>query len=114
MIFHVDYITLTLYNIKDMLIDKDLLKSCQEVSQVMKSLSHPVRLKILCALLDSKMGVLELADFCQISQPAMSQFLKRLKNEGILDSHKEQTFVYYEVKDKRLVQLLKTLKKLYC
>lgn len=95
-------------------LSKALLRKCEEVSQVMKSLSHPVRLKILCCLMDKERGVNELAEFCEVSQSAMSQFLKRMKAEGMLSARKEQTFVYYSLSNKKLGQLLHAVKDLYC
>jgi ArsR family transcriptional regulator, virulence genes transcriptional regulator len=95
-------------------LSKALLKKCDEVSQVMKSLSHPVRLKILCCLMEQERGVNELADFCEVSQSAMSQFLKRMKIEGILSSRREQTFVYYSISNKKLGLLLHAAREIYC
>ncbi|MCB0362602.1 MAG: winged helix-turn-helix transcriptional regulator [Bdellovibrionales bacterium] len=93
---------------------KALLKKTTSVSRVMKSLSHPVRLKVLCSLLEGEQGVNELAQFCEISQSAMSQFLKRMKTEGILSCRREHHFVFYKISDKKLTQLLLAVKKIYC
>ena len=93
---------------------KEILIKCDEVSQVLKSLSHPVRLKVLCEVLDSEKTVNELTEFCEIPQSAMSQFLLRMKNEGILISRKEGTFVYYALADQKIKKLLKAVKEIYC
>jgi ArsR family transcriptional regulator len=93
---------------------KAILKQCELVSGVLKSLSHPVRLKILCRILDQERSVNELTEFCGISQSAMSQFLNRMKTEGIVVSRREHNFVYYSVADKKLVRLLQALKEIYC
>jgi ArsR family transcriptional regulator, virulence genes transcriptional regulator len=93
---------------------KAILRKCDDVSQIMKSLSHPVRLKILCCLLDQEHSVNELAEFCEVSQSAMSQFLKRMKAEGLLTSRREHNFVYYNIYDKKLIELLRAIKKVYC
>lgn len=93
---------------------KAILRKCDEVSQTVKSLSHPVRLKILCCVMDEEMGVNDLAEFCEVSQSAMSQFLKRMKAEGVLSSRREQNFVYYSISNKKLVQLLRAVKDIYC
>lgn len=95
-------------------VTKAILKQCDIVSQVLKSLSHPVRLKILCQLIEKERSVNELTEFCGISQSAMSQFLGRMKDEGILDSRREHNFVYYSVADAKLVQLLQAIKEIYC
>jgi ArsR family transcriptional regulator len=95
-------------------ITKAILNNCEDVSQIMKSLSHPVRLKILCRLLSKAQSVNELTEFCAISQSAMSQFLKRMKEEGILNARRDHNFVYYSISDKKLTQLLRAIKEIYC
>jgi DNA-binding transcriptional ArsR family regulator len=92
----------------------EILQKCDEVSQVLKSLSHPVRLKVLCQVLESEKTVNELTEFCEIPQSAMSQFLLRMKNEGLLLSRKESTHVYYGLADQKIKKLLKSLKEIYC
>jgi hypothetical protein len=44
----------------------------------------------------------------------MSQFLKRMKLEGVLKSRRDHNFVYYSVANKKLVQLLHSVKEIYC
>ncbi len=93
---------------------KAILRKCNDVSRVMKSLSHPVRLKILCCILEQEQGVNDLAKFCEISQSAMSQFLKRMKAEGVLRSRRDHNFVFYSISDKKLLELLRAIKGIYC
>lgn len=93
---------------------KEILRNSEVVSQTLKSLSHPVRLKVLCQVLEGEKSVNELTVFCEIPQSAMSQFLLRMKNEGILQSRKEGTFVYYSLADLKLKKLLKSIKEIYC
>jgi DNA-binding transcriptional ArsR family regulator len=91
-----------------------LLDRCDEVSALLKSLSHPVRLKVLCQVMEADRTVNELTDFCEISQSAMSQFLNRMKAEGLLTSRKHGTFVYHGLADAKLKKLLKAIKDIYC
>lgn len=91
-----------------------LLRQCDMVSGVLKALSHPVRLKILCHIMEKERSVNDLAEFCGISQSAMSQFLSRMKAEGVVVSRREHNFMYYSVADKKLARLLQTLKEIYC
>ena len=93
---------------------KEILEKSSEVSQVLKSLSHPVRLKVLCQVLEGEKTVNELTDFCGIAQSAMSQFLLRMKNEGILASRTEGTHVFYGLADPKIKKLLKSIKEIYC
>ena len=91
-----------------------ILKQCDSVSQVLKSLSHPVRLKILCQLMEKERSVNDLTEFCGISQSAMSQFLNRMREEGVVTSRREGSHVYYRVSDAKLSRLLCALKEIYC
>ena len=93
---------------------KAILKQCDVVSGILKALSHPVRLKILCHIMEKERSVNELTEFCGISQSAMSQFLNRMKNEGVVVSRREHNFMYYSVADKKLARLLQALKEIYC
>jgi DNA-binding transcriptional ArsR family regulator len=91
-----------------------ILKKCDDVSQTLKSLSHPVRLKVLCQVIEGERSVNELTEFCEISQSAMSQFLNRMRSEGILKSRREGSHVYYGVADPKLIRLLRAIKEIYC
>lgn len=89
-------------------------KSCDEVSQILKALSHPQRLMVLGHLLQSPKTVSDLVELCKISQSQMSQFLIRMKMEGLIKSEKEGKFSVYSLADKRLVHLMRTIQAEYC
>ncbi|GIL16466.1 MAG: transcriptional regulator [Oligoflexia bacterium] len=96
-------------------ITKPLLQKCDDVSHVLKAISHPVRLKILCYLIQKEESTVgDLTDFCEISQSAMSQFLGRMKEEGLLEARREGQCMYYSVKDLNLIHLLKAIREIYC
>jgi DNA-binding transcriptional ArsR family regulator len=60
------------------------------------------------------MSVLELVDMCEISQSQMSQFLSRMKAEGLVQCRRDGTYQYYSLADKKLEELLKFLHATYC
>jgi ArsR family transcriptional regulator, virulence genes transcriptional regulator len=93
---------------------KKIKKSCEEVAQILKALSHPQRLLILGHLLRGEKTVSDLEDVCDISQSQLSQFLGRMKLEGLIDSRKEGRFQYYYVADERLKHLMATIQQEYC
>ena len=97
--------TLSIYKIK---------KFCDEVCLILKSLSHPQRLLILGYLLQGPKSVSQLVSLCKISQSQMSQFLIRMKFEGLISSEKNGTSQVYSIADKRLIQLIKTIQTEYC
>lgn len=89
-------------------------KSCVEVSGILKALAHPQRLMILSHLLQGPKTVSELVDACGASQSQISQFLMRMKLEGLVRAERDGRFVRYSVADKRLVQLMKVIQSEYC
>ena len=63
-------------------------KTCEDVCQILKSLSHPQRLMILGYLLNQPRTVSQLVELTEISQSQVSQFLTRLKYEGLIQSER--------------------------
>jgi len=94
-------------------IDK-MQKHCGHVASTLKALSHPQRLMILCFLSKKEQTVGELQDLCQISQSNVSQFLNRMKREGLVGSRREANFMYYNICDANISSLIKSLNHIYC
>lgn len=91
-----------------------LTEKCVEVASILKALSNPDRLKILCALWDGEKTVRELESYAGVSQSLASQFLNRLRLEGIVASRKEGLFVYYRITDERVRTLVENLHTIFC
>jgi ArsR family transcriptional regulator, virulence genes transcriptional regulator len=89
-------------------------KSCEEVCLILKSLSHPQRLLVLGHFLSGSKTVGELVERCGASQSQMSQFLIRMKLEGLISSEKDGKYQVYSLADKRLIRLMKTIQAEYC
>ena len=91
-----------------------LLKQCEAVASLLKQLSHPERLAILCHLSDSERTVSELESLCKSSQSQVSQFLTRMKAERLVAQRREGKFVYYRITDSSVSQLIQALQKVFC
>jgi DNA-binding transcriptional ArsR family regulator len=87
---------------------------CHEVSSMMKAISHPQRLMILCHLSEGEKNVGEMLELCEISQSQMSQFLNRMQREKLLKVRKEGQFSYYSIADKHLMKLIQSMQKIFC
>lgn len=92
----------------------DLKKKSEVVSKVLKVLAHPSRLLLLCSLAESEKTVTELEDASGSSQSAVSQFLKSMKLEGLIDSRREGQFVLYRITNPEVLELMKALYEIYC
>jgi DNA-binding transcriptional ArsR family regulator len=93
---------------------QELIENCESTARVLKALAHPNRLQLLCHLSEDSKTVGELEELCEISQSAVSQFLNRMKIEGLVDSTKEGQYVYYRIADKRISKLIQSLQKIFC
>lgn len=88
--------------------------ACVDVSQMLKALAHPQRLMILGNLLQGPKTVTELTVACEASQSQISQFLMRMKLEGIVQAERDGKFVRYSVADQRLIKLMRVIQNEYC
>jgi DNA-binding transcriptional ArsR family regulator len=68
-----------------------------EAAKCLKSVAHPVRLRLLELLLEGEYTVGELADICETDQPTVSGHLSRLRDRGILAKERRGRRVYYRV-----------------
>lgn len=85
-----------------------------EAARLMEMLSQPVRLKILCILLDGEQSVLKLADQAGLSQPAMSHHLRKLREAGLVATRRDAQTIYYFLKGDEVRSVLEVLHGLYC
>jgi DNA-binding transcriptional ArsR family regulator len=81
-----------------------------------KALGDLTRLQIIYLLATDTSGTLGVGDLATrlgISQPAVSQHLKTLKNEGLVDSRREGFYVYYTINRERIVQFREHFELMY-
>ena len=87
----------------------------EKVAELMGMLANENRLMILCALLQQPMTVGELGKYVpDISAPALSQHLHKLKDAGLVSAEKEAQFVRYRISDPHLHKLIALLREEYC
>ncbi|HKJ33590.1 MAG TPA: metalloregulator ArsR/SmtB family transcription factor [Balneolales bacterium] len=79
-----------------------------------KALSNPTRLKILSAIAKYNNSVCgcDFEQLVDIKQPTISHHIKILMDEGLVQSYKESTWVYYRINPEIVLELMKELKKL--
>jgi DNA-binding transcriptional ArsR family regulator len=81
-----------------------------------KALGDLTRLQIIYLLATDTSGTLgvgELATRLGISQPAVSQHLKTLRGEGLVDSRREGFYVYYTINRDRIVRFREHFELMY-
>jgi len=65
--------------------------------EYLKVLADPTRMKILKFLLEEPVYVCELAEVLGISQPTVSQHLRRLKGVGLVEENREGRRICYQI-----------------
>ncbi len=91
------------------------MERAREIAELLKALANEHRLGILCALIDGPRTVGALgAVVPDIGQSALSQHLALMKARGIVDSIKTGQNVIYFIADRRIEEVVDTLKKHYC
>jgi ArsR family transcriptional regulator len=81
----------------------------EELAQLHKALSVPVRLKILELVGERPLCVNAITRCLEISQPAVSQHLAVLKRAGLVSSTKQGYTVHYELERERLDEFRRAL-----
>jgi DNA-binding transcriptional ArsR family regulator len=84
------------------------------VAHLLKTMAHPIRLKILCLLQDRERTVGELRNEVKTTNANVSQHLTILRSQGIVTSRKDANFMYNRINDPRILELIKNLRELYC
>lgn len=85
-----------------------------EAAEVLKSLSNPGRLRILCALVPGDLTVGELEQKISASQSYVSGQLLRLRNEGLVACERDGRSMRYRLADPRVRPLLERIYELFC
>lgn len=92
-------------------------KNLENAVGLLKLLSHPVRLSILCNLLhhgELSVGEIVAAESGAAGQSQISQFLGKMRSEGLVQSRKEGQMVYYSILSPQAQKLVDSLYDIYC
>jgi ArsR family transcriptional regulator len=74
-----------------------VIASVDEVATVLKLLGDKTRLTIMALLNSKTCCVCELVEIFQMSQPAISQHLRKLKDAGLVKETKKAQWVFYSI-----------------
>ena len=91
-----------------------LEEKVEEVSALLKSIAHPLRLKILCLLQDQELTVGETREKVETTSANVSQHLPIMRNQSIIVSRKEANLIYNRITDERVIELVDILEDLFC
>ena len=86
----------------------------EDIAGLLKTMAHPIRLKILCLLENKELTVGDLRNEVKTTNANVSQHLSILRNQGVITYRKEANFIYNKIADKRVLELTRTMRKLFC
>lgn len=89
-------------------------RKATDVSALLKALSHPGRLLILCQLVERERAVGELADFLAVREAAVSQQLTLLRKDGLVRARRDGRTVFYSLARPDVKSLIGFLYDTYC
>lgn len=92
----------------------DLQKSAVRATSLLKAMSNPSRLLILCQLAEGEKSVGELERRVGLSQSGLSQHLALLRRKGIVATRREAQSIFYSLASKEATAIMATLYEVFC
>jgi len=88
--------------------------SAGKACQMMKVLSNPDRLMLLCQLSQGEKRVGELEDILGIVQPTLSQQLTVLRDEELVTTRRDGKNIYYQIASPQALAVMNVLFDQFC
>lgn len=93
---------------------KELISQVPQACVLLKMIANEDRLALLCQLAIKEYHVAELEELLGIKQPTLSQQLGILRKSGGVQTRRQGKYIYYQVTDANVLQILQTLWDLNC
>lgn len=93
---------------------KSMRRNASKAAKLMRALSNPHRLLILCVLSEGELSVSELNEKIDLSQSALSQHLAVLRNEKLVNTRRESQTIYYSVVPGSALDIVHLLHDQFC
>jgi len=92
----------------------ELQRSARRAAPLLKAMSNPSRLVILCQIAEGERSVGELAESVGLSQSGISQHLAVLRRQHVVATRRDKQTVYYSLASAEVVALMATLHRVFC
>lgn len=92
----------------------ELQRSARRAAPLLKAMSNPARLVILCQLAEGECSVGKLEAQVGLSQSGISQHLAVLRREHVVATRRDKQTVYYSLASAEVMALMHTLHKVFC
>jgi DNA-binding transcriptional ArsR family regulator len=86
-----------------------------EAAALLRLLGNERRLVLLCLMIaEGEAHVGRLAERVRLSQPAVSQHLARLREDGLVVTRRTGTTIHYRIADPRVERVITALREVFC
>ncbi len=92
----------------------ELRAHARRASALLKAMSNPARLMVLCQLAEGEKSVGELEGAGDLSQSGLSQHLALLRRERIVVTRRAGQTIYYRLASAEAVAVMRTLYAIFC
>ena len=92
----------------------ELQRKARRAAPLLKAMSNPSRLVILCQLAEGERSVGELEQEVGLSQSGISQHLAILRREQVVATRRDKQTVFYSLASADVMALMATLHKVFC
>ena len=99
---------------KEIINASELREHAEAASSLLKTIGNPVRLMILCTLLQGEFTVGELNERIELSQSSLSQHLAVLRREGLVRTRRDAQTIFYSLESDEVKSVMACLHKIYC
>ena len=89
------------------------IQKVENIVVLLKNFSNTNKLKILCFIWKEEKNVSDIIENVWCSQSLASQILNKMKLEGFLSSRKEGKEIFYKISDKKIIDLILSLKNIF-
>ena len=91
-----------------------LRQSADAACRLMKAMSNPDRLLLLCQLSQGEKRVGELEELVGVAQPTLSQQLSVLREEGLVSTRRDGKNIYYCIDSPQALAVMGVLYAQFC
>ncbi len=88
--------------------------AANQACTLMRVLSNPDRLMLMCQIAQGERCVGELEELLDIRQPTLSQQLAVLREEALVETRREGKQIYYRVASEQALAIMTLLYQMYC
>ncbi len=85
----------------------------ERVSDCLRTMAHPVRLRMVQLLMRGRYSVGELANSCHVQNHMASEHLRLMQRAGLLKSRREGRKIYYSIRQQSLRGIMEKVEAMF-